>query len=146
MSPLDEQQAQLPTLRARVIGLFPHRVRHTLARVPEVLIGFPRAFVEFKDPADDRQMFRCDLTWLTSRWACIYGQGCQGIYADRPHDGCCTLGAHFADADDEKRVAKAVKQLQQQSIGCGLPAIAASNGLRQCDGQSRGHAPDRWQR
>ena len=58
--------------------------RHTLARVPEVLIGFPRAFVEFSDPADSGQVFRCDLTWLTSRWACIYGEGCRGIYADRP--------------------------------------------------------------
>ena len=86
--------------------------RHTLARVPEVLIGFPRAFVEFADPADDSQVFRCDLTWLTSRWACIYGEGCRGIYADRPNDGCCTLGAHFADAEDEKRVAKAVRQLK----------------------------------
>ena len=87
-------------------------VRHTLARVPEVLIGFPRAFVEFEDPADNSQVFRCDLTWLTSRWACIYGNGCQGIYAGRPHDGCCTLGAHFADAEDEKRVGKAVRQLK----------------------------------
>ena len=86
--------------------------RHTLARVPEVLIGFPRAFVEFGDPADNGQVFRCDLTWLTSRWACIYGDGCRGIYADRPNDGCCTLGAHFADAADEKRVAKAVRQLK----------------------------------
>ena len=23
---------------------------------------------------------------------CIFGSGCQGIYADRPDDGCCTLG------------------------------------------------------
>ena len=81
--------------------------------MPEVLIGFPRAFVEFGDPGDDGQVFRCDLTWLTSRWACIYGQGCQGIYADRPNDGCCTLGAHFADAEDEKRVGKAVRQLKR---------------------------------
>jgi hypothetical protein len=80
--------------------------------VPEVLIGFPRAFVEFTDPADGDQVFRCDLTWLTSRWACIFGEGCQGIYADRPDDGCCTLGAHFADEDDERRVGKAVKQLK----------------------------------
>jgi hypothetical protein len=90
----------------------PSLLRHTLARVSEVLIGFPRAFVEFGDPADKSQVFRCDLTWLTSRWACIYGQGCRGIYAGRPHDGCCTLGAHFADAADEKRVAKAVRQLK----------------------------------
>ena len=83
-------------------------------RVPEVLLPFPRAFVEFADPADADQLFKCDLTWLTSRWTCIFGSGCQGIYADRPDDGCCTLGAHFADADDEKRVAKWVKRLTKR--------------------------------
>ncbi len=82
-----------------------------MAGVPEVLIGFPRAFVDFADPADDDQVFHCDLTWLTSRWTCIFGQGCQGIYADRPDDGCCSLGAHFADAEDEGRVAAAVGRL-----------------------------------
>ena len=79
--------------------------------MPEVLLPFPRAFVEFNDPADADTVFRCDLTWLTSRWACIFGHGCQGIYAERPDDGCCTLGAHFADTDDERRVGKAVRQL-----------------------------------
>jgi len=86
-------------------------VRTKVTRVPEVLLPFPRAFVEFVDPADADQVFRCDLTWLTSRWTCIFGAGCQGIYADRPDDGCCTLGAHFADTADEKRVAKAVRRL-----------------------------------
>lgn len=79
--------------------------------MPEVLLPFPRAFAEFVDPDDADQVFRCDLTWLTSRWSCIFGQGCRGIYADRPDDGCCTLGAHFADADDELRVARSVKKL-----------------------------------
>jgi hypothetical protein len=74
-------------------------------------MGFPRAFVEFGDPADPDQVFRCDLTWLTSRWTCIFGRGCQGIYADRPDDGCCTLGAHFSDEEDEQRVGRAVDQL-----------------------------------
>jgi hypothetical protein len=83
--------------------------------VPETELVFPRVFVEFADPADDAQMFRCDLTWLTSRWTCIFGRGCQGIYAERPTDGCCTLGAHFSDKDDEKRVAKFVRQLTPQS-------------------------------
>jgi hypothetical protein len=79
--------------------------------VPEVDLVFPRAFVEFADPADEGQVFRCDLTWLTSAYMCIFGQGCQGIYADAPDVGCCTLGAHFADKDDEKRVAGFVAQL-----------------------------------
>ena len=79
--------------------------------MPEVDLVFPRAFVEFADPADTDQVFRCDLTWLTSAYTCIFGQGCQGIYADAPDVGCCTLGAHFADADDERRVAGFVAQL-----------------------------------
>lgn len=79
--------------------------------MPEVDLVFPRAYVEFADPADDTQVFRCDLTWLTSSFMCIFGQGCQGIYADAPDVGCCTLGAHFADKDDEKRVAAFVAQL-----------------------------------
>ncbi len=79
--------------------------------MPEVDLVFPRAFVEFADPGDSDQVFRCDLTWLTSRYHCIFGQGCKGIYADAPDTGCCTLGAHFADKDDERRVAGYVGQL-----------------------------------
>jgi hypothetical protein len=83
---------------------------------PEVSLDLARTWLEFadpevdSDPAEDsaEQVFRCDLTWLTSSWTCIYGRGCAGIYADRPDDGCCTLGAHFADKEDEDRVAQAV--------------------------------------
>ncbi|WP_134765537.1 hypothetical protein [Nocardioides sp. 1609] len=81
--------------------------------MPEVDLVFPRAYVEFANPADDTEVMRCDLTWLTSSYTCIFGQGCQGIYADAPDTGCCTLGAHFADADDEKRVAAFVGQLDE---------------------------------
>ena len=56
-------------------------------------------------------MMRCDLTWLTSSYTCIFGQGCPGIYDSAPDVGCCTLGAHFADKADEKRVATYVAQL-----------------------------------
>ena len=77
----------------------------------EAPLDLPRIWVEFTDPADTGQRFRCDLTWLTSSWTCIFGSGCQGIYAGRPDDGCCTLGAHFTDDDDSKRVEKAVKEL-----------------------------------
>lgn len=71
----------------------------------------PRVWVEFTDPADPAQRFRCDLTWLTSGYRCIFGAGCRGLRADRPHDGCCGLGAHFCDADDLARVRAAVAEL-----------------------------------
>lgn len=83
--------------------------------VPEVLIPFPRSFTEFADPADAEQVYRCDLSWLTSRWQCLFGNGCQGIYADRPDDGCCTHGAHFSDSEDRDRVAKAKKRLTRET-------------------------------
>lgn len=77
----------------------------------EVDLGFPRAFVEFPNPDDETEVFRCDLTWLTSRYTCIFGQGCPGIYESSPDAGCCTLGAHFSDDDDHARVAKFVARL-----------------------------------
>ena len=52
----------------------------------ETPLDTPRAWAEFTDPAESAQRLRCDLTWLTSRWNCIFGRGCQGIYADRPDD------------------------------------------------------------
>ena len=77
----------------------------------EVPLDMPRIWVEFTDPDDAGQRYRCDLTWLTSSWMCIYGNGCEGIYADRPDDGCCTLGAHFTEDADYERVAKVALEL-----------------------------------
>ncbi len=77
----------------------------------EVELDFPRMFVEFADPATADRWFRADLTWLTSRWQCIFGNGCHGVYADRPDDGCCTLGAHYSDKADRKRVEAAALRL-----------------------------------
>ncbi len=79
--------------------------------MPETPLDIARVWVEFDDPATDGQRYRCDLTWLTSKWTCIFGAGCPGIYADRPHDGCCTLGAHFTDKDDVRRVARVAREL-----------------------------------
>ena len=91
----------------------------------ETPLDVARSWLEFPDPqgpigdqgdaeAGADQVFRCDLTWLTSSWTCIFGAGCRGIYAERPHDGCCTLGAHFTDTDDEARVATASARLTPQ--------------------------------
>lgn len=80
----------------------------------EINADTPRQWLEFTDPEDSDQVFRCDLTWLTSRWTCIYGNGCCGIEADKPDLGCCTLGAHFSDEDDEKRVMGFVADLSPE--------------------------------
>ncbi len=82
--------------------------------MPEVPLDFPRAWVEFPDPTDADQVFRCDLTWLTSRWTCIFGRGCKGIDRSQPDAGCCTLGAHFSDKADEKRTRRWAEQLDEE--------------------------------
>ena len=79
--------------------------------MPEFADVFPRAWVEFPDPTDGEQVIRADLTWLTSRWTCIYGRGCRGIDRSVPDAGCCVHGAHFADKADEKRVRRWVGRL-----------------------------------
>jgi len=83
--------------------------------VPEVPLDFPRAWIEFPDPENTEQVFRADLTWLCSRWQCIWGTGCQGIHPGRADDGCCTLGAHYSDAADEKRVKEAARRLTPET-------------------------------
>jgi hypothetical protein len=78
---------------------------------PETGLDFAREWVEFADPADAEHLIRADLTWLCSRWACIFGRGCRGILAEEPDGGCCSHGAFFSDTADEKRVTRAAREL-----------------------------------
>ncbi len=59
-------------------------------------------WISFEDPEEHRTwMF--DVTFLTSRWTCIFGRGCQGVLtgpAPELVQGCCSYGAHFTDAED----------------------------------------------
>ena len=77
----------------------------------EVAPNFARDWVEFANPANPGELFKCDLTWLTSYWQCIYGNGCCGIDADKPDAGCCSDGAYYTSKEDEDRVLKAAKKL-----------------------------------
>ena len=72
-------------------------------RSREVGLDFTREWIDFVDPADPEHRVRADVTWLCSRWTCIFGRGCHGIIEDRPDDGCCSHGAFFSDRPDEKR-------------------------------------------
>ena len=100
-----------------------------LARADEVPLDFPRAWIDFPDPDDADQLYHCDLTWLTSRWTCIYGRGCHGIDRTKPDDGCCVLGAHYSDKADEKRTKKYAALLteddwQYAAVGRGKKGIS----------------------
>ncbi|MBA3490228.1 MAG: hypothetical protein H0T78_11955 [Longispora sp.] len=79
--------------------------------VPEVDLDFTREWIEFINPDDAGHMIRADLTWLLSRWTCIFGRGCHGITPGGSPDGCCSHGAFFTDSDDEKRLKESAKRL-----------------------------------
>jgi hypothetical protein len=64
-------------------------------------------WVSFEDPSENRTWV-VDVTWLESRWECIYGRGCQGVLTGPTPEleqGCCSYGAHFTGEEDAERVA-----------------------------------------
>jgi hypothetical protein len=73
-------------------------------------------WASFDDPREQRT-WRFDVTFLLSRWQCIYGRGCQGVLtAPAPElaEGCCSYGAHFTGPEDVARVKEAAKTLQDE--------------------------------
>jgi hypothetical protein len=70
--------------------------------------------VSFDDPDEDRTWL-VDITFLSSPWRCLFGDGCQGVLTGRTpalSQGCCSYGAHFTDAADVERVSAAVARLR----------------------------------
>ena len=50
----------------------------------EVELDFAREWVEFYDPEDPKHLIAADLTWLLSRWTCVFGTpACKGTVDDR---------------------------------------------------------------
>lgn len=79
---------------------------------PEVDLDFPREWYEFTDPENESHVITADLTWLLSRWTCVFGTAnCQGIEKGRPDDGCCSHGAYLTDAEDRERLDAGAAQL-----------------------------------
>jgi hypothetical protein len=71
-------------------------------------------WISFDDP-DELRTWVFDVTFLLSKWQCIFGRGCQGVLtgpAPELAQGCCSYGAHFTDRADVARVKAAAKTLQ----------------------------------
>jgi len=69
--------------------------------------------VSFEDP-DEARTWVFDVTFLLSRWTCIFGRGCQGVLTGPAEDlvqGCCSYGAHFVDDEDEAAMLAAAARL-----------------------------------
>jgi hypothetical protein len=70
-------------------------------------------WVSFGDP-DEERTWVFDVTFLTSGWSCIFGNGCQGVLTGPAPElvhGCCSYGAHFVDKADIRRVEKVAATL-----------------------------------
>jgi len=83
--------------------------------VPEAPLD-AHEWVSFDDPDEDRTWV-VDVTFLSSSWRCIYGNGCQGVLTGptpERMEGCCSYGAHLADEDDVKRVEAAAATLSAE--------------------------------
>ena len=62
----------------------------------------------------DGSTYLFDLTFLTSNWTCIFGDGCLGVLtAPAPElvHGCCTYGAHFTGKKDRKKTERYAERL-----------------------------------
>lgn len=69
-------------------------------------------YVGFEDESGTTWMF--DLSFLLSNWTCIFGSTCKGVLTEDATsmvEGCCSYGAHFADADDRKDTKVAIQRL-----------------------------------
>jgi hypothetical protein len=81
--------------------------------VPEPPVAPDREWISFEDE-DEARTWVFDVTFLTSSWTCIFGQGCQGVLtgpAPELVQGCCSYGAHLTGDDDVARVEAAAATL-----------------------------------
>ncbi len=77
-----------------------------MARTSGPVPAAEQRFIEIDDP-DGTTRWRLDAGFLTSGFRCIWGEGCQGIHAERrPElmDGCCSVGVVLADDDEAHNV------------------------------------------
>src|SRR4051812_45199624 len=89
--PTRRARAGLDGVRRRIgVALFLVTSEHP----GEVELDFAREWVEFYDPDNTEHLIAADMTWLLSRWTCVFGTpACKGTVEGRPDDGCCSHGA-----------------------------------------------------
>jgi hypothetical protein len=72
-----------------------------------------REWLSIEQP-EERRTWLFDLGFLTSRWHCLFGCGCQGVLrapAPDAGEGCCSYGAHLTGDADAARVQEAARQI-----------------------------------
>ena len=70
---------------------------------------------DVEEIVDGDVIWRFDRTFLTSNWTCIWGRGCKGILdepAEHLNQGCCSIGAELADADEAMTISALAATLE----------------------------------
>ena len=73
-------------------------------------------WVSFDDDEEERTWV-FDLTFLMSKWTCIFGAGCQGVLtgpAPELVQGCCSYGAHFTGEEDVAKIERIAADLPEE--------------------------------
>ena len=73
-------------------------------------------FEEFVDPVDGTR-WRVDVDFLSSRWRCVWGEGCQGILdepAEALQQGCCSVGVEVFDDEEAMLLGALAATLDEQ--------------------------------
>jgi hypothetical protein len=92
--------------------------------------GPNREWVTIPARTKERKRYQFDVTWLTSRWACIFGNGCQGVFTEPAAElvhGCCSYGAHASERGDRDHVELVAKKLRDDEWQ--FKAIARKRGI-----------------
>lgn len=95
-----------------------------------------REWVTIPVPGKDKKQWLIDVTFMTSSWRCIFGQGCQGVLTEPAPEmvqGCCSYGAYAADRKDKQKIEKLARVLgddewQFKSIGLEKKSVWAKVG------------------
>ena len=73
-------------------------------------------FERFDDPVDGT-VWAVDASFLTSRWTCIWGNGCKGILpddAEHLNQGCCSHGTRLLDEEESMNIGALAMFLQPE--------------------------------
>lgn len=94
----------------------------------------------------DGSTYLFDLTFLTSNWMCIFGDGCLGVLtAPAPElaHGCCTYGAHFTGKKDRKKTERFAERLTAEQWQLKAEAEALGGPIHKNeDGDAVSHVVD----
>jgi hypothetical protein len=81
------------------------------AKVP----GVAREWVTIPVAGKSREQWQIDVTYLSSNYRCLFGDGCCGVLTEPTPElsqGCCSYGAHANSDADKRHVEKMAKQLR----------------------------------